>query len=117
LNSEELGFIGVLVLFFFFGIVIWRIIRVGIYAESNFEKLYAAGFALLLIFQATIHLGMNTGIFPITGLGMPFLSYGGSSLVSIFLGLGILSSFSVHKKSAFIGTADRFKEGIVGAEE
>ena len=113
--AEEWGLAGVLILFIFFGVIIWRFLRAGIYGESNFEKLYAAGLAILLFFQATIHIGMNSGMLPITGLGMPFLSYGGSSLVSLFFALGILESFSIHKKGIFIGTEERFKEGILGA--
>ena len=113
--AEEWGLAGVLILFIFFGMVIWRILRAGIYGESNFEKLYAAGLAILLFFQATIHIGMNSGMLPITGLGMPFLSYGGSSLVSLFFALGILESFSIHKKGIFIGGEERYKEGILGA--
>jgi len=113
--AEEWGFVGVLFLLLFFGIIIWRILRTGIYGESNFEKLYAAGLAILLLFQSAIHIGMNSGVLPITGLGMPFLSYGGSSLVSFFLALGILESFSLRKKGIFIGTENRFSEGILGA--
>ena len=113
--AEEWGFIGVLFLLLFFGIIIWRVLRMGIYGESNFEKLYAAGLAILLLFQSTIHIGMNAGVLPITGLGMPFLSYGGSSLVSFFWALGILESFSLRKKGIFIGTEGRFSEGILGA--
>ncbi|MDP3934743.1 MAG: rod shape-determining protein RodA [Candidatus Giovannonibacteria bacterium] len=113
--AEEWGFVGVLFLLLFFGVIIWRILRAGIYGESNFEKLYAAGLAILLLFQSAIHIGMNAGVLPITGLGMPFLSYGGSSLVSLFWALGILESFSLRKKGIFIGTEDRFKEGILGA--
>ncbi|MBI2021090.1 rod shape-determining protein RodA [Candidatus Giovannonibacteria bacterium] len=112
--AEEWGFVGVLAVFLFFGIVLWRILRSGIYGESNFEKLFAAGFAIFLFFQASIHVGMNIGLLPITGLGMPFLSYGGSSLASIFIGLGILESFSFHKKGIFLGSEERFKEGIFG---
>lgn len=113
--AEEWGFLGVLILLFFFALVIWRVLRSGIYGESNFEKLYAAGLAFFLPFQAGIHIGMNSGILPITGLGMPFLSYGGSSLVTLFLALGILESFSIHKKGIFIGTEEKYREGILGA--
>ena len=58
---------------------------------------------------------MNSGVLPITGLGMPFLSYGGSSLASLFWALGILESFSLRKKGIFLGTEERFREGILGA--
>ena len=112
--AEEWGLLGMLIIFFFFGIVIWRILRAGIYGESNFEKLYASGLAILLFLQASIHMGMNAGILPITGLGMPFLSYGGSSLISLFIALGILESFSLHKKGIYIGTEERYREGIMG---
>ncbi|MDP2669205.1 MAG: FtsW/RodA/SpoVE family cell cycle protein [bacterium] len=110
--AEEWGLIGVLIIFLFFGLIIWRILRAGIYGESNFEKLYAAGLAILFFSQATIHVGMNMGLLPITGLGMPFMSYGGSSLVSAFLALGILESFAIRKKGIFIGMEERFKEGV-----
>ena len=113
--AEEWGFLGVVFLLFFFSIIIWRVLRAGIYGESNFEKLYAAGLAILLLFQSAIHIGMNSGVLPITGLGMPFLSYGGSSLISLFWALGILESFSLRKKGIFIGTENRFSEGILGA--
>ena len=113
--AEEWGFVGVSMFFFFFGIVIWRILRAGIYAESNFERLFAAGFALLIFFQASIHIGMNIGVFPITGLGMPLVSYGGSGLVTTFASLGILQSMSLHKKGILLGAEERYSEGIVGA--
>ena len=112
--AEEWGFVGAMIILFFFGVIIWRILRSGIYEESNFEKLYAAGLAILLASQAIIHIGMNIGLLPITGLGMPFLSYGGSSLVSLFFALGILESFSAHKKGIFLGgNEERFREGVV----
>lgn len=111
--AEEWGFLGVLIFFFFFLILIWRILRAGIYAESNFEKLYAAGLAIFIFFQAAVHIGMNSGVLPITGLGMPFLSYGGSSLISLFFALGILQSFSIRKKGIFIGPEERYREGVL----
>ncbi|KKT41525.1 MAG: hypothetical protein UW30_C0007G0022 [Candidatus Giovannonibacteria bacterium GW2011_GWA2_44_13b] len=112
--AEEWGFVGAMIILFFFGVIVWRILRSGIYGESNFEKLYAAGLAIYLVSQATIHIGMNIGLLPITGLGMPFLSYGGSSLISLFFALGILESFSVHKKGIFLGgSEERFKESIM----
>ena len=113
--AEEWGFVGVLILLFFFGMVLWRILRAGIYAESNFEKLYATGLGIVIFSQAMIHIGMNVGMLPITGLGMPFLSYGGSSLVSLFCALGILQSFSFRKKGIIVGAEDRYREGLVGA--
>lgn len=111
--AEEWGFLGVIILFIFFGILLSRILKAGIYGESNFEKLYSCGLALLIFLQASVHVGMNSGIFPITGLGMPFLSYGGSSLASLFFSLGILQSFSLHRRGIFIGAEERYKEGVI----
>jgi len=112
--AEEWGFVGAMIILFFFGMIVWRILRSGIYGESNFEKLYAAGLSIYLVSQASIHIGMNIGLLPITGLGMPFLSYGGPSLISLFFALGILESFSIHKKGIFLGgTEERFKESIM----
>ncbi len=113
--AEEWGLIGVCFLFFFFGIVLWRILRASLYAESNFEKLFGVGLALTIFFQALIHIGMNIGLLPVTGLGMPFMSYGGSSLVSMFAGLGILQSFMWHRKGIILGSEERFTEGLVGS--
>ncbi len=92
--AEEWGFAGALLLLIFFSIVVWRIVRVGILGERNFERLYAIGFASIIVTQFFVHVGMNIGLLPITGLPFPFLSYGGSSLVTLFVGLGILNSFS-----------------------
>jgi rod shape determining protein RodA len=113
--AEEWGFLGVLILFFFFGVILWRIFRAALIAESNFEKFYAIGFAILLFFQAAIHISMNAGVFPVTGLGMPFLSYGGSSLVSFLFGLGILSSLTARHRGVSISSASRYSDGVVGA--
>lgn len=113
--AEEWGFVGVSMFFLFFGIVLWRILRAGIYAESNFERLFAAGLSLLIFFQALVHIGMNIGILPITGLSMPFVSYGGSGLVTVFLSIGILQSMSLHRKGVLLSRESRYEEGIVGA--
>ena len=115
--AEEWGFAGVALLIFFYGVVLWRIVRAGIYAESNFEKLSTAGIALILFFQSTIHIGMNIGMFPITGLGLPLVSYGGSSLATTFIALGMVESFSIHRhrRGVFLGPEERYQEGIVGA--
>lgn len=110
--TEEWGFVGAVILFLFFGIILWRILHAGIYGESNFEKLYAAGLSIFLFSQILIHVGMNIGLLPITGLGLPFMSYGGSSTISLFLSIGILQSFN-RKRTIFVGTEDTYKEGIL----
>jgi len=90
--AEEMGLVGVSVLFLLFLILIWRIIKIAINSRENFSRLFTTGFAILLISQIFIHIGMNIGILPIIGISLPLVSYGGSSLISTFLALGILQS-------------------------
>jgi rod shape determining protein RodA len=88
--AEEWGFIGISIIFIFFGIVIWRILKNAFNGKSNFERLFGIGLAIFLIVQSAIHIGMNIGLLPITGVPLPFMSYGGSNLLTVFAGLGIL---------------------------
>lgn len=92
--SEEWGLIGVMFIFIFFGIFLWRIWKTALSEiRANFEKLFAIGLSFLFFFQFMINIGMNIGVLPITGLALPFMSYGGSHLVTSFAVLGIFSSF------------------------
>ncbi|MCX6713761.1 MAG: FtsW/RodA/SpoVE family cell cycle protein [Candidatus Vogelbacteria bacterium] len=109
--AEEWGFFGVLILFSLFGLIIWRILANAMMGASNFEILFGLGLAIMLLSHFIIHVGMNIGILPVTGLPMPFMSYGGSHLFAEFLGLGILLgmrrySLAFHRddvKNEFIG--------------
>ncbi|MBZ9572495.1 rod shape-determining protein RodA [Patescibacteria group bacterium] len=94
--AEEMGLIGIFILFFLFSILIFRIIKIAQFSSSNFPRLFASGFAILLISQIFIHIGMNLGILPIIGIPLPLISYGGSSLIITFVGLGILQSIKIH---------------------
>jgi len=94
--AEEMGLIGVSVLLFLFSILIWRIIKIAISSQTNFPRLFAAGFSILLISQIFIHIGMNLGMVPVIGIPLPLISYGGSSLIATFIGLGILESIKTH---------------------
>jgi len=89
--AEEWGFFGVMLLFGFFGIVLWRVLRNAYRGETNFEMLFGLGFFIMLMSHFVIHVGMNIGILPVTGLPIPFLSYGGSHIMVELMGLGILS--------------------------
>lgn len=90
--AEEWGFIGVVMLFVFFGIVLWRIMKVAFIGHGNFERLYAMGLATMIFAHIVVNVGMNIGVMPITGITLPFMSYGGSALLTLFAGLGILES-------------------------
>jgi rod shape determining protein RodA len=89
--AEEWGYVGVLILFFLFGVIIWRILHNATLGASNFETLFGVGVVSLLMINFTIHVGMNIGVMPVTGLPMPFMSYGGSHLLNEYLMLGIIN--------------------------
>ena len=97
--AEEWGFIGVLLLFLLFGIVIWRILRISMLGETNFETLFGVGLAIMLMSHFIINVGMNLGLLPVTGLTLPFVSYGGSHLLAEFAGLGILMGMKAYGRS------------------
>lgn len=88
--AEEWGFIGVMIVFFLFGTVIWRILGAGLVGATNFETLFAVGLSIILMSHFVIHVGMNIGVLPVTGLPISFMSYGGSHMITVFAGLGIL---------------------------
>ena len=94
--AEEFGLIGVFILIFLFIVLIWRIMKIAIFSKSNFPRLFASGIAIILFSQIFIHIGMNLGILPVIGISLPFVSYGGSNLIAIFIGLGILQSIKTH---------------------
>lgn len=96
--AEEWGFAGSAILLGLFGIVLWRIIRIGSRARDNFSRLYAIGFAALIFTQSFIHIGMNMGVLPITGITLPFVSYGGSSLVTLMIGMGIVQNIQINAR-------------------
>jgi len=88
--AEEFGLVGIAVLLGLFSILIWRIVKIAILATSNFVRLFTFGFAVLLISQIFINIGMNLGILPVIGIPLPLISYGGSSLIATCIGLGII---------------------------
>ena len=88
--AEEWGFVGITLLFLLFGIVFWRILINSYLGDTNFETLFGLGLAIMFMSHIVIHVGMNLGLLPVTGLTIPFLSYGGSHLIVEFLGLGML---------------------------
>jgi len=92
--SEEFGFVGIVVLFALYGILLWRILRLGDKVEGRFAYGICVGVAVIFFFQLFVNIGMNTGIMPITGITLPLFSYGGSSLVSLFVCLGLVQAVS-----------------------
>ncbi len=94
--AEQRGLVGISFLLLLFAFFFWRIIKIALASSNNFSRLFASGLAIMLFAQMVINIGMNIAILPVTGLTLPLVSYGGSSLVTIFLGLGILQSIKAR---------------------
>ncbi|MGH2428030.1 MAG: FtsW/RodA/SpoVE family cell cycle protein, partial [Candidatus Limnocylindria bacterium] len=90
--AEDLGFVGGSVLLVLFGLLLWRILAIGWAAQDALGMMLAAGLASMILFQLLVNVGMVTGIMPVTGIPFPFVTYGGSSLISLLFGMGILQS-------------------------
>ncbi len=106
--AEEWGFVGALFLVLFASIFIWRIFVNALDGATNFEMLYGIGLAVFFASHFIINIGMNIGILPVTGITVPFMSYGGTHLLTEFAGLGILMGMRRYRKVAGLtpGTSD-----------
>ena len=98
LFSEEFGFVGSIILIFLYALLIYRIIRIGFLSRSFFAKLYCFGFASALFLYIFVNIAMVLGLLPIVGAPLPIMSYGGSSMLSIMLGLSIVMSCKVYSR-------------------
>lgn len=106
--AEEWGFSGVVLLFLLFGVLISRLLYLATKVQTNFESLFIVGVAVLFISHVFVHVGMNIGVLPVTGLTMPFMSYGGSHLLTGFVALGMVMAMrytGVSKRSVTEGDA------------
>lgn len=97
--AQEWGMLGVLSLFIVYGFLLWRVIQIAITSESNFPRLFASGFAIMLIVQFSINIGMNVSLLPVVGIYLPFVSYGGSGLIANFISVGILEGIAIRNKA------------------
>jgi rod shape determining protein RodA len=94
--GEELGFVGAAVIVGLLGIVVFRAIRAAQIADDMFGMLVASGVAIWFIFQTFVNVGMTIGIMPITGLPLPFISYGGSAIFADMIAIGLVQSVRRH---------------------
>jgi rod shape determining protein RodA len=109
--AEEWGFIGVALIFLLFSMVILRIVYYALHGATNFESFFAVGVAIFFLAHFVINVGMNIGLLPITGTTVPFLSYGGSHLVTEFAALGILMGMRRYSRAVH---RDSMENEIVG---
>ncbi len=96
--AEELGMLGASLVVFLYGVILYRLNRIAWSARDNFGFLMTVGVMMMILIQVTVNIGMNIGLLPVTGIPLPFLSYGGSSLLSMFLSLGLVMSVFLRKK-------------------
>lgn len=92
--AEELGFIGVVILLSAYGFIGYRAFRLSEQVEDPFAKYVSIGVGLWILTQASVNIGVNLNILPLTGITLPFVSYGGSSLLSLLIASGILLNIS-----------------------
>jgi rod shape determining protein RodA len=97
--AERVGFVGSIVLIVLFFFLIWRILHVATISRDRFGVLIAVGVATIFLFHVFINVGMTMGIMPVTGIPLPFISYGRSNLVVSVLSLGLLQSIAMHSKA------------------
>jgi len=97
--AEELGFLGVSLVLFLFGLVFTRLIRAAKLMKDNFSLLFVFGLSILIFCQMMINIGMNIGVVPVTGISLPFLSYGGSFLVVMLALVGIVENMIIRNQA------------------
>ncbi len=97
LFSEEFGFVGSVFLLILYGLIIYRIIRIGLISRNSFSKLFCFGFAAAFFIYVAVNMSMVLGLLPIVGAPLPIMSYGGSSMLSMMVGLGIVMSCKIFQ--------------------
>jgi rod shape determining protein RodA len=98
--GERYGFVGAALLLSLYALLIWRTLRVLVMSKDLFGSLVAGGVAAMLMFQVFVNVGMAIGIMPITGVTLPLMSYGGSSVIATLLGVGLLQSIYVQARAS-----------------
>jgi rod shape determining protein RodA len=102
--GEEYGFIGASVLISLFFLLIYHITKVGMETKNNFYTYICVGVISMITFHVFQNIGMTIGVLPITGIPLPFISYGGSALMGNMLGLGLIFSIRYHYKKYMFST-------------
>ena len=97
--AEEWGFVGVLILTGIFGLLVYRLVENARKGETNFESLFILGVAVLIVVHASVHIGGNIGLLPVTGTTLPFMSYGGSHLLVGYTMLGMVNAMRRYERT------------------
>lgn len=113
--AEELGFLRLLIVLGLYGTFVYRGLRVARNAPDRFGLLVATGITVSIAFQTLLNICVNLSLFPITGLTLPFISYGGSSLLSTLAAVGVLVNISMHSKQEDVGIRRRTRQVQTGS--
>ena len=96
--GERYGFLGAAFVLSLYALLLWRALRIVTLSKNSYGTLVAGGIAVSLLFQVFVNVGMNLGIMPITGIPLPMMSYGGSSVLATFLAIGVLQSINIQAR-------------------
>ena len=96
--AERTGFVGGLLLLGLFFVLVWRMLHVATVSRDRFGVLIAVGIATIFLFHVFVNIGMTMGLMPVTGIPLPFISYGRSNLVVSVIALGLLQSIAMRSK-------------------
>jgi rod shape determining protein RodA len=96
--NEKMGFVGGTLLLALFGVMLWRGVRIAFEAQDRFGMFLGVGVVAMILFHVVINVGMNMGVAPVTGIPLPFVSYGGTSLMVGMVALGLLESVAIRRK-------------------
>lgn len=96
--GEELGFVGTMVVVGLFVILLLRLLQLSRRSRDHFSTVFSMALAFMFFVQISINIGMNLGIFPVTGIPLPFISYGGSSLMSCMIAIGLAESVAIRSR-------------------
>lgn len=94
--SERNGFLGALVLIALYGVVIWRCLRIATLSRDMYGSILAGGVAVMFLFQVFVNMGMTIGIMPVTGIPLPFVSYGGTAMIAFLMLVGLLEAIHLR---------------------
>ncbi|MCS6843989.1 MAG: rod shape-determining protein RodA [Caldilineales bacterium] len=96
--AEELGFVGAVALMLLILAVLWRLFNIADQARDHFGRLVVTGVIAMILVQSVVSIGMNLGLLPVTGITLPFISFGGSSLVTVMIGIGLAESVAMRNR-------------------
>ena len=113
--GEELGLVGLLVLIALYVVLVWTIFRIALNSREPYGKLLAAGIGSAIGVQAAVNIGASLGVLPLTGVPLPLVSFGGTSLVVVLAGVGIVANIASNRRSYIVASPERQTRSVARA--